>query len=83
MDLNHEIKPMSHTPSRRKVTWGGGGDGGWCSEKIARLEGSRTANKVMMEQIQDDVSVREWLHQIALTPLDTLLRCNCSSREKR
>ncbi len=75
MDLNSEIKPMSHTRSRRKVTWGGGGDRGWGSEKIARLEASREANKIMKDQIYEDpsASVRELIRQIALTPLDTLL----------
>ena len=72
MDLNSEIKPMSHTRSRR-ITFCGGGDGGWCSEKIARLEGSHDANKIMKDQIYDSLPVHELIRQIAVTPLDILV----------
>jgi hypothetical protein len=73
MDLNSEIKPMLNTRARG-ITFCGGGDRGWGSEKIARLEGSREANKIVMGQVCYDVPpMREFIRQIALTPLDTLL----------
>lgn len=78
VELTPEIKPMSHTRSRRKVTWGGSGNSDKIarSEKIARLEASREANKIMRDRIYEDprASERERIRQIALTPLDTLLK---------
>jgi hypothetical protein len=75
MDLNSEIKPMSHTRSRRRAYWSQLGDRGWGSKKIARLEPSREANKIMMAQICEDASAsrRESFREFALTPLDILL----------
>jgi hypothetical protein len=72
MELNSEIKPMLNTRARG-ITFCGGGDGGWGSEKIARLEGAHEANKIMKDQIYECVSMRELIRQIALTPLNTLL----------
>ena len=58
----------------RGVRFGRVGDGGWYLRKIARLEGSHEANKIMRDQIYDEcVPMRELIRQFALTPLNTLL----------
>jgi hypothetical protein len=67
------VKPMLNTRGRRSTSWSRVGDGGWCSAKIARSEGSREANKIMRDQIYECAPVREFLRQVALTPLHTLL----------
>jgi hypothetical protein len=54
MELNSEIKPMSHTRSRR-ITFCGGGDRGWGARIAARLDGSHEANKIVMNQVGYDV----------------------------
>jgi hypothetical protein len=74
MDLNSEIKPMSHTRGRG-ITFCGGGDRGWGARIEARLEASHEANKVLRDHFQEcaSVSVHELIRKIALTPLNTLL----------
>jgi hypothetical protein len=72
MELTPEIKPMLNTRARG-ITFCGGGDRGWGFKKITRIEGSLEANKIMMDQIYECAPVREFIRQIALTPLNTLL----------
>jgi len=71
-----EIKPMLNTRGRHWY-WRRFDDGGWCSEKFARLEASREANKIMKDKIYEcasaSVSVRELIHQVAFTPLNNTL----------
>ncbi len=72
MDSMDFPKPMLNTRGRHWY-WSRGDDGGWCSRKLARLEASREANKMMLTQAQEWAPVRDRIREIALTPLDTLL----------
>jgi hypothetical protein len=84
MELTPETKPMLNTRSRR-ITFCGGRDNRWFLEKIACLEGAHEANKIMKDQIYEDASasMREFIRQVALTPLDTLLREKGLPRQTR